>query len=373
MEIIKSFLPSSVPQIGIDNSLIWPISPRGLIALYLNSPEHCRCVQIKANSAFGAGIEFESDADKIVFENACETDATGLFVDLGVDLEVFGNAWLETARSGNIITALKRLPSLTMRQLINGGHIQTVYDGAQDIQVVFSAEEAMIFKVSCPAGNAYSYPSWIGVNGMIELAEAATRYNEKFFTNRAMPEYCITTSGYELTDAQKETARSFFGSEYKGLDNAHRTLYLHLPSTEAKIEFKQITADVKDGDFLSLLNACRERIPMAHGVPLRVLGATASGQLGNGAEVTQQLKVFEDFTLKPMRNRLMSQLRPMFQQMGITSEAQFVQIDTTSEDDFTASISGWLADGLIDRMEAREMIGLQQGGTKKMVSAWLKI
>lgn len=377
MEILKSFVSygSSAPSIQIDNTIVWPLSPSSLLTLYLNSAEHCRCVQIKANSAYGAGFEFANDADAAAFENACDYDPTEMFVDLGIDIEVFGNAWLETVRNGKRIELIRHLPALTMHLAAGGGHIQRVWNGYKDITTQFSSEEAMVFRVSCPSGNYYSYPSWIGCHGMIELAQAATAYNERFFSNRAIPEYCITTTGYELTQEQKEVARNFFSNEYKGLDNAHRTLYLHLPNTEAKIEFKRITSEVKDGDFLNLLASARERIPMAHGVPMRILGVTVAAQLGSGTEVAGQLKVFEDFTLKPMRNRLMAQLVPLFDGLGIDRRnVQFKKIDTTVDSDYAGSVDAWVASGLLDREEARGILGIEKkASVSKLIDAWLAL
>lgn len=125
--------------------------------------------------------------------------------------------------------------------------------------------------------------------------------------------------------------KTFFQTEYQGQGNSHRTLYLNIPDKDAgDIEFKRITAEGKDGEFLKLLDAAKDRIPIAHGVPPRLLGIVSAGGLGGAGEVIGQLHTFETYTLRPRRRRMIDQCRPLWRELGIDpARIRFAASDVT--------------------------------------------
>ncbi|MCP5230667.1 MAG: phage portal protein [Burkholderiaceae bacterium] len=360
-EVWKSELPSLLvsSSVGIDGELFWPIDPLALLRLYLTSPEHCRAIHIKAAGAYGLGLRCERDADQARLDAVTVDGTAALFTDLGVDEETYGNCWLETVRDARgKLLRLTRLPSVTMIRLTGDRALQRVYEGDTEKRTPFAANQTKHLRPSCPGGGYYAYPSWIGANGMMALARAATDFNAAFFDNHAMPEHVVITKGFELTAAQKEATKQFFRGEFKGLENAHRTLYLHLPEAEHEVEFKRVTAELKDADFLKLLDAARDRMPIAHGVPPRMLGIVSAGSLGGGGEVTGQLHLFELLTLRPMRARMLQQLAPLLRELGIDPRGvQFEGIDLTPPDVDSSQIANWVAAGVLTADEAREWIG----------------
>ena len=369
-ELIKSmyapaaYLPSmpTTPNIsGLDGALWWPIHPIALLWLYLNSPEHCRAIHIKAHGAYGQGLEFDKDQDAARFESLCERGSPDLFVDQGLDQETYGNDWIETVRAPNgVLLQLAHLPAVTMQRLINSqGHIQRIWEGNKEIVTRFTMRQATQYKPACPSGGHYAYPSWTGATGMIDLSLAAVEYNKRFFENNAVPEYAIIAKGFQLTAEQKEATREFFRTDFKGVANTHRTLYLHLPEKENDIEFKRVTAETKDGDFIGLLDAVRDRMPIAHGVPPRILGIMEAGQLGGGGELSGQLSLFELLTLNPMRERRLAQMRPLFYELGIDPRTVgFRGVDLSSPDTGLANLVPWFSAGIITQEEARAMAGI---------------
>lgn len=354
--------------------LAWPIDPMGLLSLYLYSSVHCRAAHIKAACAYGQGLEFERDQDAARFSSLMEGSSGSLFEDLGLDEQVYGNAFLETPRgSGNRILTLARLPAVTIRRTADGGAVQRIEESAITERVIrFNPGETHHVRVSCPAGFYYAYPSWIGSQGMMDLAKHAISYNRKFFENSAVPEYAIITKGFQLTEAQKQAVRDFFRNDFKGLDNAHRTLYLHLPEAEHSIEFRRVTAESKDADFKQLLIQSRDDLVTAHGVPPRMLGIMAAGALGGGSEITGQLHTFELLTLQPMRERMIAELSPLFADLGIKitadrPEVAFRRLDLTPPDvDANLMFSPLFATlaqlGIMSAEEAREFVGLTGAG-----------
>lgn len=356
-------LLTSRAEVGLDGEFLWPIEPRNLSVLYRASAEHGRAVHVKAESAFGGGLIGETDK----IEELCDTGATELFVLLGLDLETYGNAFLQVIRSsdGERIIGLRRLPAITMSRY-RKGYIQRIgRPNGEARKVHFTAREIVHLREPCPLGQRYALPTWIGAESMLELAYAATRYNASFFKNNAIPEYAITFKGVTPSADQKRAIQAFFRNEHQGMDNAHRTLIL-TSGEDGEVDIKRLTADVKDGDFLKLIDAARDRIPVAHGVPPRMLGIMTAGQLGGGGEVSGQLFIFEHLTLKPKRRRMLDQLRPTLKELGLApgssedslqpGQVAFRPLDLTPPKDDAEDLPALVNAGIITADEARALI-----------------
>lgn len=380
IEVQKSDLSgllASTSDVGIDGEYLWPISVHSLSTLYRASPEHSRAIHVKAEGAFGGGlIGDEADVEKL--EALCETGAAELFMLLDLDIGTFGNAFLQVIRSrdGERIVGLRRLPAITMSRFRDGFLQRVSKPGGETKKFTFTAREIVHLRAPCPMGRRYAYPEWISAEGMLELAHAATRYNASFFKNNAIPEYAIIFKGATPSADQKRGIAEFFRNEHQGVDNAHRTLVMST-SEEGAIEVKRLTAEVKDGDFLKLIDAARDRIPVAHGTPPRVLGIMTAGQLGGGGEVTGQLFTFEHLTLKPKRRRMLDQIRPLLAELGLKpgradttlakGELAFRPLDLTPPKDDAEDLPGLVGSGILDVDEARALIpaiaNASQGGS----------
>lgn len=350
-------------EAGLDGEFLWPIAPTALATLYRASAEHGRAIHVKAESAFGGGLLGEAN----VIDTLCDTGATELFVLLGLDLETFGNAFLQVIRSSDEarIIGLRRLPAVTMSRFRAGFLQRTTGPDGNTKRVTFTAREIVHLREPCPMGRRYAYPSWIGAEGMLELAHSAIRFNASFFKNNAIPEYAVVFKGVTPSLAQKDAIREFFRNDFQGIDNAHRTLVL-TAGEDGSVEFEKLTADVKDGDFLKLIDAARDRVPVAHGVPPRMLGIMTAGQLGGGGEVSGQLFTFEHLTLKPKRRRMLDQLRPVLAELGLKpgheedglgkDEIAFRPLDLTPPKDDAENLPELVDAGIISAEEARALM-----------------
>jgi len=366
-------LLSSRNEAGLDGEFLWPIDPNNLATLYRASPEHGRAIQIKAESAFGGGLV--GAAEQI--EDLCETGAAEMFTLLGLDLETFANAFLQKIRSndGERIIGLRRLPAITMSRYRAGFMQRINLPNGNTKKITFTPDEIIHLREPCPMGRRYAYPTWIGAEGMLELAYAATRYNASFFKNNAIPEYAVIFKGVTPSADQKASIRDFFRSEFQGLGNAHRTLVL-ATGEDGEVEFQKLTGDVKDGDFLKLLDAARDRMPVAHGVPPRMMGIMTAGALGGGGEVSGQLFTFEHLTLKPKRRRMLDQIRPLLRELGLKpgdpdrpladNEILFRPLDLTPPKDDAEDLPGLVQAGILTAEEAKLLF---RGASKQSQSA----
>lgn len=301
---------------GVDGEYLWPHPPLHLAALSRASAEHGRAIALKAEGAFGRGL-IGTGAD--VLDAICDGGATEFFTGLGIDLETYGNAFVQIVTgSGGRIVQLRRLPAITMSRY-RAGFLQRIPLPSGDRRVVtFGPDEILHLRDHSITGRQYGEPSWIGAEGMLQLTQAAVQFNAAFFTNGAMPEYAVIFEGSTPSEEQRNSVRNFFLREYVGVGNAHRTMVLHV-NEGTKVKFERLTADVKDGDFLKLLDAARDRIVTAHGVPPRMLGIMSAGQLGGGGEITGQMFLFELLTLAPRRDRMMGRIKPILSKLGLTA------------------------------------------------------
>ena len=362
VEVMKFDLPTMLaaqPRQGVDGEFLWPIAPAILAMLYRSSAEHSRAIHLKAEGAFGGGMIGDS-VDRM--EALCDTGTADLFVALGVDLETYGNAFLQVIRTADRIVGLRRLPAITMSRFREGFLQRVPLPNGDTRKITFAPDEILHLRENCPAGGRYAQPTWIGAQGMLELAAAATAYNAKFFANNAIPEHAVIFKGPAPSKEQKESIRDFFRNEYQGLDRSHRTLVIHVPE-EGDVKFEKLTADVKDGDFLKLLDAARDRIPIAHGVPPRMLGIVSSGQLGGGGEVAGQMFTFDLLTLRPKRRRMLDQLRPLLAELKLrpgdpdaglgNDQVAFRPLDMTPPGDDAQNLPQLVSAGILTAEEAR--------------------
>lgn len=363
VEVLKFDLPDMLaahPREGVDGEFLWPIAPAALAFLYRSSSEHGRAIRLKAEGAFGGGLI----GDQVSRVDAlCDTGTADLFVSLGVDLEAYGNAFLQVIRDRrDQIVGLRRLPAITMARFREGFLQRVPLPNGDTRKITFTPDEIIHLREPCPAGGRYALPTWIGAQGMLELAAAATAYNAKFFANNAIPEHAVIFKGPAPTKEQKASIGEFFRNEYQGLERSHRTLVIHV-GEEGSVEFQKLTADVKDGDFLKLLDAARDRIPIAHGVPPRMLGIVSAGQLGGAGEVAGQMFTFDLLTLRPKRRGMLDQLRPLLTEMGLRpgdpdigladDQIAFKPLDMTPPGDDAQNLPGLVSAGILSAEEAR--------------------
>ena len=352
-DVVQSFLEQAA-QHTIEGDLVWPIAPAGFLALYRSSAEHGRAIRIKAEGTAGLGLEGAA-ADK--FDQLCPQGAADLFVSLMVDQECYGNAFLQVIGTEKQVFSLRRLPAITMARHRNGYRQRVLNVQGSEKITTFTADEIIHLRPACPLGGFYALPPWIGAEGMLDLTQAAVKYNAAYFKNHGVPEHAIVVYGQELKEEQQTVIKDFFTNEFQGVDNAHRAIVLNQKNTENRIEFNKLGGERKDGDFINLMNASRDRIIAAHGVPPRLMSIAQAGQLGGGGELAQQLFLFETMDLRPRRRRLLDQLRSLLNKLSIKrADIAFKPLDVTIPTDKTPALANLVQAGIISPDEARELV-----------------
>lgn len=66
----------------------------------------------------------------------------------------------------------------------------------------------------------------------------------------------------------------------------------------------KVSSEVKEGSYLELRKDIKEEIIAVHGVPPRLVGIAAAGQLGGAAEVKEQMRLFRDIVVRPRQKEV---------------------------------------------------------------------
>ena len=362
--IVKSAIDNPITRlasdttISISNAYAWPIHPAILHRLYRASEVHSRSCHIKADNACGHGL---NDYAKEL-HNKCHGGSASLFAATALDIEVYGNGFIELVRDTNRkLLQLRHLPAKTMTKT-KKGFVQSVHKDSREVTTSFRKDEVLHIKNPCPGAGHYAEPDWMAAISSIGLVKAATEFNESYFTNGAMPEYAVIFNGGQPGGGTTETIKNFFNREFKGTSNAHKTLVLTAPDGST-VDIKKLTEE-RDGEFTKLIDSSRDRIITAHGVPPRMLGVMSSGQLGGGGEVAQQLFMYNLLTLEPRRRRMIDALTLIIDELNLDqSQVAFVKPDLTppeTDQKDRQLIAGWVQSGILSPEEAAMMLDIEK-------------
>ena len=205
----------------------------------------------------------------------------------------------------------------------------------------------------------YGLPDWRGCIPDIELDYYAALYNQKFFINSGIPDLVIIVEGGQFDEDTEKKVVSFFQANFKGIENAHRTLYLPVNSENIKVRFEKLTVDQKDrdGSFEKLRAQCRDNIVSAHGVPPRLIGVVTSGQLGGSGEVHGQLRIFKEITIEPRQSLFEMKLSPVTDEMIPGTKIEFQEMDVSIQEKDSDYYPAMVQAGILDVDEAREELG----------------
>lgn len=343
--IIKSSLDSKqlIKDDAATGDLIEPFFDfRNTLMCYYENTYHRRCIMTKANIL--SQIE-ESDLQNFL----TDSDPKSFLYALMIQLEIFGNAFIEKA--GKSKFAMYLLPTHEARLLLNGEIVQ-FKNGAKN------KLEGFHTKYYSPFSRHYGEPDYMAAVRKLNTEGKIDRFNDVFFENNAMPNFAIMFENAEPTKEQLEAFQQFFSNSFKGFMNAHRTLVMSANSmnTEnpnARVRMEDLNR-VNDMSFekFKLLN--REEIIAAHNMPPRLVGIMSSGQLGGQSELIMQLHQFNELEVKPK----IEKLEYFFESIGV--KLRLKPMDITSFKDDADVVTGLVQLGIISVDEARQIIGWQK-------------
>ena len=297
------------------------------------------------------------------------------------DLEATGNAYLEVGRTATgKIGYLGHIPTTTMRiRRHRDGFVQVVYnrytffrnfgdtETPDQIGTDPQPNEVIHFKKFTPSNTYYGIPDILSAKNAVAGDEFAQRFNLDYFENKAVPRYIITVKGAKLNADSERKLLEFFQTGLKGRN--HRTLYIPLPSDgeQSRVEFNMqpVEAGVQDSSFKNYSVENRDRILIAHRVPISKIGMPADVSLANAKDAD---KTFKEQVCRPMQEELEYKLNKIIAEFTDAFELRFEELSLTDEETMARIDDTYLKDKVILPNEVRSRKGLApiEGGDQPL-------
>lgn len=315
---------------GSGNVTISPPYPfEKLAELYELNSYHARAMQLKAAltclNGFCLVTEEENKVQDDSFNKimnwidehsvyAGQSFLTSVY-NFCLDREIFGNAFLELVRNNkNEIAGFYHIPAKNCGLIKEKNKLKLVQEisGERTEFVPFNnaekeAGEFIMLKSYHPKSVYYGLPDYMPALAAIVLDRSAVKFNIKRFDNNMVLEHIITVIGAAFGGNAKKDIKDFFTNNFAGIDNAGKSLLLEVDGkkkNDVGIEVHKVSSEAKEGSYLELRKEIKEEIIAAHGVPPRLVGITAAGQLGGAAEVKEQMRMFRDIVIKPRQKEV---------------------------------------------------------------------
>ena len=372
-----------------------------LAQLYDISPYHHSAVNAKSANVVGLGYNFEETWNtKQKVESAMESpkrldklrgkleeakvelrefleslNSDDSFIEnmkkVFIDLESTGNAYLEVGRtSTGKIGYLGHIPTTTMRiRRHRDGFVQVVYnrytffrnfgdmETPDQIGTDPQPNEVIHFKVFTPSNTYYGVPDILSAKNALAGDEFAQRFNLDYFENKAVPRYIITVKGAKLTADSERKLLEFFQTGLKGRN--HRTLYIPLPSDgeNSRVEFNMepIETGVQDSSFKNYAVENRDRILIAHRVPISKIGMPQGVSLANAKDAD---KTFKEQVCRPRQEELEIKINKIIAEFTDAFVLRFNELALTDEETQSRIDDRYLKDQVILPNEVRARKGL---------------
>ena len=383
-----------------------------LAQLYDVSPYHHSAVNAKAANVVGLGYKFEEtwattkkvesamsnpkqldkirskieDAKVQMREYVESLNSDDSFIEnmkkVYVDLESTGNAYLEVGRtSTGKIGYIGHVPTTTMRiRRHRDGFVQVVYnrytffrnfgdtETPDQIGTDPQPNEIIHFKIFTPSNTYYGVPDILSAKNAVAGDEFAQRFNLDYFENKAVPRYIITVKGAKLTADSERKLLEFFQTGLRGRN--HRTLYIPLPSDgeNSRVEFNMqpVEAGVQDSSFKNYAVENRDRILIAHRVPISKIGMPQGVSLANAKDAD---KTFKEQVCRPRQEELEFKINLLIKEFTDAFTLRFNELALTDEETQSRIDDRYLKDQVILPNEVRARKGLApiSGGDKVLV------
>lgn len=385
-----------------------------LAQLYDVSPYHHSAVNAKAANVVGLGYKFEEtfkttlkveeamdsedtkkldrlrsriEQAKVELREYLESlNTTDSFIEnmkkVFIDLESTGNAYLEVGRtSTGKIGYIGHIPVTTMRiRRHRDGFVQVVYnrytffrnfgDTTTPDQIGTDPQpnEVIHFKIFTPSNTYYGIPDIMSAKNAVAGDEFAQRFNLDYFENKAVPRYIITVKGAKLTADSERKLLEFFQTGLKGRN--HRTLYIPLPSDgeTSRVEFNMepIEAGVQDSSFKNYAVENRDRILIAHRVPISKIGMPQGISLANAKDAD---KTFKEQVCRPRQEELENKINLIIREFTDAFQLRFNELALTDEETQSRIDDRYLKDQVITPNEVRARKGMAplSGGDQVLI------
>lgn len=370
-----------------------PVSAKVAIQFYNQHPYHARAITLKALCIAGIGYDINpidakdedyfDDPEYLKLKAFCDNPnlEAEVFEDLIINwlteryihgqgyLEIVPNAKGELAEIYNL-RSFNCFPKLYynnlyyfQKNLNKDVWFQPFNSGLNVPQSVSQKQlnEVLVLKNYNPETKYFGLPEWYSATGDLVLDRSVIEYRIREFENNLLIQFIIICEGGEIDEDGLSMVQKFLSSNFKGVQNAGKVLYLNSDHPEVKIRIEKIDKDIREAGYISTREQSRDFILAADGVPSILLGAKTKGQLGGTTELKDMFNILNETIIKPQKKTTESKLNQLFRlRLGITKfKLLFKELTVDSLAEIVEYVSKMKDAGIIGENEARQEIGYE--------------
>lgn len=304
------------------------------------------------------------------FFSNCNPNDTFLEIldDITRDEYVFGNAFLEVVYGPDgkprELWNLEA-PAIRVKADEHGtitGYVQCPrWSTAKNVD--FDPKEVIHFKLGTKGATLYGLSPLISLVLPVTVDRFAQVYNRSFFVNGAKIRGAFIMK--DATPEQVERNREYLQAKAKNPDQAHTDLVL-----EGEVEYKQISVNQKDMEFLELREFTRNEILAVYGVPPSKVSIIETGNIGAGTG-EHQTQTFYEETILPFQMRVAEKITKHIIRdgFGITDWAFQFNKRAIDEKDQAEIFNIYLQGGVLKPEEVRRIVAPRMPELEKALKA----
>jgi len=207
----------------------------------------------------------------------------------------------------------------------------------------------------------YPEPEYLPAKDKIYEDIFVDKNNIDFFKNRAMGDFVILFTGSKLDGKTKNQVSKDFKqnmSQFEGVGNQHKTMYLHSPGKDAKIQVVDISKN-EDGQYSKRQSALEASIARAWGITPSLISLTKNGSgFGGGSVAIGDLFLENQIMIRPEQRDFEEAINLILESLfGFDPQIKFRTIDTNNQKDMAVILTQIVSSGTpISKIEARRYI-----------------
>lgn len=205
----------------------------------------------------------------------------------------------------------------------------------------------------------YGAATWYSATAELVLSRSITEYRIRKFDNNLTIQFIIICEGGDIDEGGLKMIQDYLASNFKGLSNTGKVLYLNTNVPDAKIRVEKVTAKERELDFVNSQDQIRDFILASLDIPAAILGIKTVGQLGATTEIKDLLNIFNETVIKPDKNSLADIINDVLATLhGITKfRWEFTELTIDKLVELVDMVSKMVSLNVIDTNEGREVLG----------------
>jgi hypothetical protein len=337
-----------------------PYNPYQLIS-YRNG-FHWRCIDALRDAIAVQGWDADPELKEHIEEPNPEYSMTELLRRTVDDLLIHG--WFTTnVLVGTETANIWHAPSLKTRVKFDYKTKETSYvrfeyeAGTGEMAYVeepeFTGDEingvSMCRGLSRTANRFYGEPHYFSITDLLDMSSSIVFAAKRWFDHGLMADTAIIEKGMGREDEEVEALRKYLAENLKGVENAHKILYLQVAPDE-DIKFEKLNSDYPAKDTTELRKSTREEIIIAHGMTQRALGISEAGALGGINEGQVQFGIAKILTINPWQIIVENYYRSLFRKLNYPKADSFrlCALNVETDNDTMQTLATGVGSGIID-------------------------